>query len=359
MPFPPSSPNSFPHYILNEDPRFIAIHQSMKEQQQPHSLSRSKSTGSSSMAYNSTNVPPRRLSSGSACEVCRKRKTKCDGGNPCAFCAANGIECVHRATRRKKSSLAIGSTTSTFDNPTTTNSSRTIAITNTSTNFVSRNHTAASSTSNCSSNSNNSNNIDSVMSARATTTTTTTTIPTAAAADITPTPSAASAMDIGRTVPPGSAGISIGDNAAGTAIIGGAPSWVKELEGPSRSNLSKQTSCPSLIVTTHWSPTTPPPPSLTPNDQPRGYIAVTAAHPLGSDSRRVHRAKEEIPSMMDQLSCRTFSAAAFVDHRTNYPIYPLSSSTTTSNRSDIRASSSSSSSPSSTSPSFRADAQNF
>ncbi|KAI9014469.1 hypothetical protein CLU79DRAFT_766903 [Phycomyces nitens] len=44
----------------------------------------------------------RRLSSGSACETCRRRKTKCDGSNPCAFCAANGLECVNNSERRKR-----------------------------------------------------------------------------------------------------------------------------------------------------------------------------------------------------------------------------------------------------------------
>jgi hypothetical protein len=42
----------------------------------------------------------RRLSSGSACETCRRRKTKCDGASPCGFCAANGIECVNYSERR-------------------------------------------------------------------------------------------------------------------------------------------------------------------------------------------------------------------------------------------------------------------
>ncbi|KAG0168761.1 hypothetical protein DFQ30_004363 [Apophysomyces sp. BC1015] len=50
----------------------------------------------------------RRLSSGSACETCRRRKTKCDGSNPCAFCATNGIECVNNSERRKRSMLPSG-----------------------------------------------------------------------------------------------------------------------------------------------------------------------------------------------------------------------------------------------------------
>ncbi|KAI8139079.1 hypothetical protein BJV82DRAFT_672948 [Fennellomyces sp. T-0311] len=44
----------------------------------------------------------RRLSSGSACETCRRRKTKCDGGNPCAYCVNAGFECNNNADRRKR-----------------------------------------------------------------------------------------------------------------------------------------------------------------------------------------------------------------------------------------------------------------
>ncbi|KAI9490591.1 hypothetical protein BDB00DRAFT_768524 [Zychaea mexicana] len=41
----------------------------------------------------------RRLSSGSACETCRRRKTKCDGGNPCAYCVNAGFECNNNSER--------------------------------------------------------------------------------------------------------------------------------------------------------------------------------------------------------------------------------------------------------------------
>lgn len=44
----------------------------------------------------------RRLSSGSACETCRRRKTKCDGGNPCAYCVNAGFECNNNSERRKR-----------------------------------------------------------------------------------------------------------------------------------------------------------------------------------------------------------------------------------------------------------------
>ncbi|CAO3625356.1 unnamed protein product [Mucor hiemalis] len=54
----------------------------------------------------------RRLSSGSACETCRRRKTKCDGGSPCGFCASSGIECINNSERRKRSIAATLSSSS-------------------------------------------------------------------------------------------------------------------------------------------------------------------------------------------------------------------------------------------------------
>lgn len=50
----------------------------------------------------SSNPQSRRLSSGSACETCRRRKTKCDGQQPCNYCSTNGIECLNNSERRKR-----------------------------------------------------------------------------------------------------------------------------------------------------------------------------------------------------------------------------------------------------------------
>ncbi|KAI9477958.1 MAG: hypothetical protein EXX96DRAFT_232619 [Benjaminiella poitrasii] len=36
----------------------------------------------------------RRINSGSACGTCRRRKTKCNGARPCAFCSSNHVECL-------------------------------------------------------------------------------------------------------------------------------------------------------------------------------------------------------------------------------------------------------------------------
>lgn len=63
----------------------------------------------------------RRLSSGSACETCRRRKTKCDGGSPCGFCASSGIECVNNSERRKRS-IAAASSSSNSNLPSTPSS---------------------------------------------------------------------------------------------------------------------------------------------------------------------------------------------------------------------------------------------
>jgi hypothetical protein len=56
-----------------------------------------------------TTSTARRLSSGSACETCRRRKTKCDGCSPCSFCASSGIECINNSERRKRSVIALPS----------------------------------------------------------------------------------------------------------------------------------------------------------------------------------------------------------------------------------------------------------
>ncbi|KAI9316195.1 hypothetical protein BX666DRAFT_1948420 [Dichotomocladium elegans] len=235
----------------------------------PPQLARSKSTGSFSNIMSS----PRRLSSGSACEVCRRRKTKCDGGHPCGFCSANRIECVHRATRRKKSSLAMSISHS---------------------DIVYR-HGAAI---------NNNNAIG------------------------TPRPSSLKNHGLGQYH-----------------------------AKPTTNNLSKQTSCPSLIVSAAFAAATttaaaaaatgdvasvtttaalPTQWSMSPTPPPHhgSIIRGGAGGGGGSDGGGVggtscgredtyRSSKKEMPSMMDQLSCRTFSG--FVDYRANYPIYPLSS----------------------------------
>ncbi|KAI7868777.1 hypothetical protein BDF14DRAFT_1700833, partial [Spinellus fusiger] len=54
--------------------------------------------------FSTTNA--RRLSSGSACETCRRRKTKCDGSSPCGFCSANEIDCVNYSERKKRTAAA-------------------------------------------------------------------------------------------------------------------------------------------------------------------------------------------------------------------------------------------------------------
>ncbi|KAI9470825.1 MAG: hypothetical protein EXX96DRAFT_511305 [Benjaminiella poitrasii] len=66
-----------------------------------------------------TTQAARRLSSGSACETCRRRKTKCDGGSPCNFCATNNIECVNHSERRHLAKLNHTSTSNRSNHPPT------------------------------------------------------------------------------------------------------------------------------------------------------------------------------------------------------------------------------------------------
>ncbi|CDS10540.1 hypothetical protein LRAMOSA11026 [Lichtheimia ramosa] len=260
--------------ILGEESRlhYAVMHKNIQDTAPgtipPPSLCKSKSTGS----FSSHVTPPRRLSSGSACEICRRRKTKCDGGNPCAFCSANRIECVHRATRRKKSSLAISQTNNDLYKPSSSKKSS----------------TAAASTS----------------------------------YQLTPSPTASSWTSMDST--PSPATLSTFPSAVGSTSTANK----YNMEGYIKSHLSKQTSCPSLIVSTHWSPNPQQHPadpgSTTPVSATAAAAAVSAVATNQQDNP-YSRTKTEMPSMMDQLSCRTFSAV--VDHRTDYPIYPLSHST--------------------------------
>ncbi|ORY99140.1 hypothetical protein BCR43DRAFT_513274 [Syncephalastrum racemosum] len=204
-------------------------------------LPRSKSTSTTQSTTPPPQHTPQRLSSGSACETCRRRKTKCDGGNPCAFCASNRIECMHRATRRKRSAATLARVR---DAPTSTTRPATAAA--------------------------------------------------AAAAVLTPVP----------------------------------------MEG--HNPLSKQVSCPSLILSAPWSPSTASTASTTTDtlrSQQQQHL---------NQQKQTSLQKEGMPSMMDQLSCRTF-AATLEQHRSHshYPIYPIAGSSSS-------ASSSTRPSPSST-----------
>lgn len=46
-----------------------------------------------------------------ACDLCKKRKTKCQGGNPCQSCRKANIQCIYReiASHDKSHDLILGS----------------------------------------------------------------------------------------------------------------------------------------------------------------------------------------------------------------------------------------------------------
>ncbi|EPE09368.1 zinc c6 finger domain protein [Ophiostoma piceae UAMH 11346] len=43
-----------------------------------------------------------------ACEICRQKKTRCDGGNPCGLCRAAGIECKYAERKATKNEVSLG-----------------------------------------------------------------------------------------------------------------------------------------------------------------------------------------------------------------------------------------------------------
>ncbi|KAJ8663572.1 hypothetical protein O0I10_000816 [Lichtheimia ornata] len=214
------------NHSSNTKPWRVAFFPEYHQQPHHHHPYYQQQRYSSKLAFSNIQHVPRRLSSGSACETCRRRKTKCDGGQPCAYCATNRIQCIHRPTK-KRSHHHISKQTAVMmgwaaDDAALEKTTR------------HRHH-------------------DSLP-----TTTTTTT---------------------------------------------------------QHKPIVKQTSCPSLKVMP-WStnirnispPATPPPPPAEGNITP----------------------KEAMPSVTDQLSCRTFAAVttAAVDHPLSYPIYPLVPTTT-------------------------------
>ena len=95
-----SNTNSSTGEHINNKPWRIAFFQDDRDHHQYYQHDILRSTKSILPQQNS-NAVPRRLSSGSACETCRRRKTKCDGGQPCAYCATNRIPCIHRASKKR------------------------------------------------------------------------------------------------------------------------------------------------------------------------------------------------------------------------------------------------------------------
>ena len=43
-----------------------------------------------------------------ACEICRQKKTRCDGGNPCGLCRTGGLECRYAERKATKNEVSLG-----------------------------------------------------------------------------------------------------------------------------------------------------------------------------------------------------------------------------------------------------------
>lgn len=89
------------HSSSNTKPWRVAFFPEYHQQPHHHHPYYQQQRYSSKLAFSNIQHVPRRLSSGSACETCRRRKTKCDGGQPCAYCATNRIQCIHRPTKKR------------------------------------------------------------------------------------------------------------------------------------------------------------------------------------------------------------------------------------------------------------------
>ncbi|KAI9491753.1 hypothetical protein BDB00DRAFT_873964 [Zychaea mexicana] len=267
---------------LNNKPWRIAFFQDDREHHhqyyQQDVLRSTKST-----IHQNSNAVPRRLSSGSACETCRRRKTKCDGGQPCAYCATNRIPCIHRASKKRSAHhLNNNKQTAVMMGWTTTDN-------------------------NSGSNNNNYNNSinNSTISTNAA----------AAAAE-------EEKQRLQRTEPL-------------TRKVE-RPLSAMDVDDHEPRSIMKQASCPSLMVT-QWpqqprGSTSPikslsPPSPLSDHHSTSSDKVTTTSSPIFAD----HVTKETMPSVMDQLSCRTFSAVtlAAVDRSPSYPIYPLLAGTAT------------------------------
>ncbi|KAI8137473.1 hypothetical protein BJV82DRAFT_674693 [Fennellomyces sp. T-0311] len=248
-----SNPTSDHH--LNNKPWRIAFFQDDSEHHQYYQQDVLRPAKPA--VHQNNNAVPRRLSSGSACETCRRRKTKCDGGQPCAYCATNRIPCIHRASKKrsahhlnnnKQTALMMG--WATVDNNNNSNATATdddkqrLQWVEPLTRQVER---------------------------------------------------PLSAMDVDHHEP---------------------------------KSIMKQASCPSLMVT-QWPQqprgSTSPIKSLSPPSPLSDHHSTSSDKPMMSSTFADHVTKEGMPSVMDQLSCRTFSAVtlAAVDRSPSYPIYPL------------------------------------
>ncbi|KAL0082092.1 hypothetical protein F4703DRAFT_1863396 [Phycomyces blakesleeanus] len=217
---------------------------------------RSKST---STLLASTSTSSRRLSSGSACDTCRKRKTRCDGNQPCAFCVCNDKACTHTPNSRRKRAPSV-TAPGILSNRLPTRQSRPSYL--------------------ClpwfpktDADDKQSNNQEYSYKKR-------------------------SAEQKLRLV-----------TKAGYPFMTSNPWQCQDSLAP----LSKVK--PNLCLDHHSGPIT------------QSWSLPTSSIDTYRDLQNCPPTKEEIPSIIDQLSCLTFSAAtlASVDRNTNYPIYPLSS----------------------------------
>ncbi|KAI7872122.1 hypothetical protein BDF14DRAFT_1877929 [Spinellus fusiger] len=295
-------------------------------------------TDTNAFSFNTTSVNrSQRLSSGSACDTCRKRKTKCDGNQPCVFCVSNSILCTHRANVKRKwtPSSTLGTTTRKlrFQSFVPVSSPKTDKLNRPRSLFDSngsnkplllnfsisidplKRHCFSSASSSTSSTS-------SASSASST----------SSASSSTSTLSIFSTSSTSSTSP---------QHPSYGILKHGMESFLEKNPEPVKTSSHSLPSSHQVPIlgqdylvfglkknslscepSSHTSPIIVRPYSFTPPIQP-----ISSIEDMSNQKDRVSNSGVvAIPSIMDQLSCITFSAATFaaVECNTSYPIYPLS-----------------------------------
>ncbi|SZF05725.1 unnamed protein product [Blumeria hordei] len=64
-------------------------------------------TSNTTQSSNTSTSPPKRRRISRACDVCRKRKVKCDGKHPCTHCITNNLVCTYNRPSNRQKRLSI------------------------------------------------------------------------------------------------------------------------------------------------------------------------------------------------------------------------------------------------------------
>ncbi|SZF05690.1 unnamed protein product [Blumeria hordei] len=72
-----------------------------------HVLTTTTNTSNTTQSSNISTSPPKRRRISRACDVCRRRKVKCDGKHPCTHCISNNLVCTYNRPSNRQKRLSI------------------------------------------------------------------------------------------------------------------------------------------------------------------------------------------------------------------------------------------------------------